>query len=135
LLTDDIRQLAAKFDTISYKEVKKGSLKKLWEKATVLSSDSILSALFNQDCMRTLRRILRKNTGVLVASDDLVNGIRKLLNENAAIELSKIKINFSEQEKRKHKTTKIEQKGLIQAQQPKHREPTSDIDGVESESA
>jgi len=130
LLTDDIGQLAAKFDTISYKEVKKGSLKKLWERATVLSSDSILSALFNRDCVRVLRRVLRKNTDVLVAPEDLVNGIRKLLNENAAIELSKIKTNFSEQEK-KHKTRKIEQKVLTQAQQPKHREPTSDIEGPE----
>ena len=135
LLTDDIGQLAAKFDTISYKEVKKGSLKKLWERATVLSSDSILSALFNRDCVRVLRRVLRKNTDVLVAPEDLVNGIRKLLNENAAIELSKIKINSSEQEKKKHETTKTEQKVLTQAEQPKHREPTSDIEGAESESA
>ena len=109
LLTDDIGQLAAKFDTISYKEVKKGSLKKLWERATVLSSDSILSALFNQDCVRVLRRVLRKNTDVLVAPENLANGIRKLLNENAAIELSKIKIDFSVKRERTQKAIKNEQ--------------------------
>jgi predicted type IV restriction endonuclease len=118
LLTDDIGQLAAKFDTISHKEVKKGSLKKLWERATVLSSDSILSALFNQDCVRVLRRVLRKNTDVLVAPEDLVNGIRKLLNENAAIELSKIKTNFFAKGGRAQKANKNKQTEPTESEVP-----------------
>lgn len=109
LLTNDIGELAVKFDTISYRNVKRGSLKKLWEKATVLSSDSLLSALISRDCMKTLGRILRKNTGVMVAPEDLINGIRKLLNENAAIVLSKIKIDLSGKKQRAKKTTKTEQ--------------------------
>ena len=109
LLTDDIGELAAKFDTISYKKVKKGSLKKLLGKATVLSPDGILNALFSRECVRTLRRILRKNSGVMVAPEDLVNGIRKLLNENAAIELSKIKIDFAAKRRRTQKEVKNEQ--------------------------
>ncbi|MHC4574151.1 MAG: DUF5655 domain-containing protein [Planctomycetota bacterium] len=100
LLTDDIGELARKFDVISYKQVNKGSLKKLWEKATVLSANSLLGALVGEDCMRALRRILRKNTGVMVEPDDVVNGIRKLLNENAAIELSKIKTDLAQARKR-----------------------------------
>jgi predicted transport protein len=100
LLTDDIGELAHKFDVISYKQVKRGSLKKLWEKATVLSANSLLGALAGEDSMRVLRRVLRKNTGVMVEPDDVVNGIRKLLNENAAIELSKIKTDSAEGRKR-----------------------------------
>ena len=46
----------------------------------------------------------------MVAPEDLVNGITKLLNENAAIELSKIKIDFSEKKKRQPKPIKAEQK-------------------------
>jgi len=106
LLTDDIGKLAAKFELISYKQVRKGSLKRLWEKATVLSPDSLLDALVSQDCINVLRRVLRKNTGVMVAPEDLINGIQKLLNENAAIELSKIKIDFSEKRKRARRETK-----------------------------
>ena len=106
LLMDDLAQLVVKFEVISYRNVKRGSLKKLWEKATVLSPDSLLGALVSPDSMRTLRRVLRKSTGVMVAPKDLVSGIRKLLNENAAIELSKIKIDFSEKKGRTRKVTK-----------------------------
>lgn len=119
LLTDDLTELAAKFELISYKQVKKGSLNKLWEKATVLSPDSLLDALVSQECIRVLRRILRKNTNVMVAPEDLVNGIRKLLNENAAIELSKIKIDFSEKKKRARKRTKGKQEEPLERDIPK----------------
>ncbi len=108
LLTDDIAELAAKFDVISYKKVKKGSLKKLWEKATVLSANSLLNALISQDSTRVLRRVLRKNTGVMIAREDLIKGIRKILNENAAIELSKVKIEPQQKKKRKTKAIKTE---------------------------
>ena len=50
-----------------------------------------------------LCRTLRKNTGVLIAPEDLVNGIRKLLNENAAIELAKIKIDIPTRKKKTRK--------------------------------
>lgn len=92
LLSDDVAQLMSKFETISYKSVKKGSLKALWEKATVLSPESLLAALADPDSLRVLRRILRKNTAVMVTQDDLVKGVKKLLNENAANILSGIKI-------------------------------------------
>ena len=100
LLEDDVVDLADKFDLISYKNVKRGSLKKLWEKATVLSPDSLLGALVSPESTKVLCKILRKNTGVLVAAEDLVKGIGKLLNEVASIELSKIKIILPEKKKR-----------------------------------
>jgi len=134
LLTDDIGQLATKFEMISYKQVRKGSLKKLWEKATVLSPDSLLSALSSRDCLRVLCRVLRKNTGVMVAPRDLVNGIRKLLNENAAIELSKIKIDLSEKKQRGRKVTEKEQIEATGAQETKVDEPISEREEGQTES-
>lgn len=103
LLTDDVVDLAEKFEYLSYKKVKRGSLNKLWEKATVLSPDSLLTALVSADSIRVLCRTLRKNTGVLIAPEDLVNGLRKLLNENAAIELGKIKIDIPTRKKKTRK--------------------------------
>jgi len=126
LLTDDIGKLAAKFELISYKQVRKGSLKRLWEKATVLSPDSLLDALVSQDCINVLRRVLRKNTGVMVAPEDLINGIQKLLNENAAIELSKIKIDFSEKRKRARRETKSEKKELAGSESTELPKPSED---------
>ncbi len=109
LLTDDIGELADKFAFISYRQVRKGSLKKLWEKASVLSPESLLDALVSQETIRVLRRVLRKNTGVMVAPEDLVTGMKKLLNENAGIELSKIKIDFAPKRKRPRKVIKTAQ--------------------------
>jgi len=126
LLTGEIGQLAGKFEMISYKQVRKGSLKKLWEKATVLSPDSLLSALTSRDSIRVLRRILRKNTSVVVAPKDLVNGIRKLLNENAAIELSKIKVDFSEKKRGPQKLRKKEELEATGAEESEIGEGVSD---------
>ena len=108
LMNDDVQELAEKFSLISYKKIKRGSLQKLWEKATVLSPNSLIDGIVSQESLRVLRRVLRKNTGVLVAPEDLVNGIRKLLNENAAIVLSKKKIDFSDNKKQPKKKIKPE---------------------------
>ncbi|MBN1807164.1 MAG: type I restriction enzyme HsdR N-terminal domain-containing protein [Sedimentisphaerales bacterium] len=103
LLEDDIVDMAAKFELISYKPVKKGSLKKLWERATVLSPDSLLSAIISPESLKVLCKMLRKNTGVVISADDLIKGIGKLLNEAASIELSKTKIVLPEKKKRQRK--------------------------------
>lgn len=134
LLTDDKVGLAAKFELISYKQVRKGSLKKLWEKATVLSPDSLLDALVSPDAIKVFRRVLRKNTNVLVEPQDLLNGIQKLLNENSAIELSKKKIDLS-------KKKRIKQKVIKRKQAPKEQEKLTinktppDIQTTQNESA
>lgn len=107
LLNDDVGDIAMKFEIISYKNIKRGSLKKAWEKATVLSPQSILSALLSEDSVRVLRRVLKKNTGVTIAPEDLLRGLTKLMNENSAIELSKIKVDFNN--KKKH-AKKVERK-------------------------
>lgn len=110
LLTDDIAEIAGKFETISYKMIKRGSLKKLWEKATVLSPQNLLCSLVSEDCLKILRKILRKNSGVSIDTEDLVKGITKLLNESSAIELSKIKIDFSPKPRKPRKFTKKQPK-------------------------
>jgi hypothetical protein len=134
LLTDDIGELSAKFDLISYKNVKKGSLKKLWKKATVLSPDSLISALVSQDCMKVLCRVLRKNTSVMVAPDDALNGIRKLLNENASVELSKIKIDFADKRNTPRRQNKDKESEPSQPEQTKKCDSVSDFEDTCQES-
>ncbi len=101
LIDGDISELAAKFELISYKQVKKGGLKKLWEKTTVLSPRSLLSTLVSSEVLRVACRVLKKNSGIMIEAIDIVNGIKKLLNENAANELSQIKITLSNKSGRK----------------------------------
>jgi hypothetical protein len=103
LLNDDIPDLATKFELISYRQVKRGGLNKLWEKTTVLSPKSLLNTLVSGEVLRVARRVLRKNSGIKIETLDLVNGIKKLLNETAANELSQIKISSDRSGRRKYK--------------------------------
>jgi len=105
LLKDDIPVLAAKFQLINLKSLKRGRLKKLWEKTRVLAPESILAALFSAETLKACRRILRKNTGVLVNYDDMISGIKRLLNETAAKELAAMKITLPEGAKGRTKGT------------------------------
>jgi hypothetical protein len=102
LMTDDISVLAKKFDIISYKNVKKGGLKKLWEKTSVLSPVNLLTAITSPESINRLRRIIKKNSDVVVDYADLITSLQRILNESAAIELSNIKLRFPDQ-KRKNK--------------------------------
>jgi hypothetical protein len=108
LLEDDIVELAAKFATISYKQVKRNSLNKLWEKATVLSTESLLSAITDPDNIKGICRTLRRNSGVVIAPEDFVKGFGKLLNEVSGIELSKLKIVLPSKKPRRAKKVQPE---------------------------
>jgi len=104
LLNDDISILADRFETIGYKNVRKGGLDKLWSKTKVLALANLLRAIFSDDSIKSIGRVLKKNTGVTVASKDLFSGMSKLLNESAAIELSNLKISLSDRKKIQRKT-------------------------------
>ncbi|MCK4376074.1 MAG: type I restriction enzyme HsdR N-terminal domain-containing protein, partial [Candidatus Brocadiae bacterium] len=99
LLKDELPVLAAKFRLISFKSLRGGLLKKLWERTRVLAPESMLAALFSAESLRTCRRILRKKTGVLVGYEDVVSGIQHLLNEAAAKELAALDIYTPERRK------------------------------------
>lgn len=120
LMTDDVADLSAKFEIISFKSVKRKSLQKVWEKATVLSPESLLASIASPESLRVLCRVLRRNTGVIIAQEDLIKAIKKILNETAAIELSKIKIDLKP--KKRKKATKINtqksQANLVETNQP-----------------
>ena len=99
LLKDDTRVLAQKFGLLNFKSVRRGSLKKLWERTQVLAPKSILAALLSPESLKACRRALRKNTGVLVDCGDFVQGVKRLLNETAAKELEGINLIIPERRK------------------------------------
>jgi len=99
LMKDDVAVLAQKFEMLSLKSLKRGSLGALWRKTKVLAPESILSALLSPDGLRVARRVLRKNTDVLVDYDDLVEGFKRLLNEAAAKVLDDMRLPIPETRK------------------------------------
>lgn len=103
LLKDDIAEVARKFEEISYKKVRRASLDRLWQRARVMAPHSVLAALFSPETLRACRRVLRRNTDVLLDYEDLVAGINRLLNEKAARELEDVKIQIPQRGKRQKK--------------------------------
>jgi hypothetical protein len=94
ILTDDIYLLAKRFELISYKNVKKGGLDDLWQKTNVLHPRSLLQAILSEPSLNALRRELRKESGVLLSPEEIMSGVRRLLNETALAELENVIISI-----------------------------------------
>lgn len=103
LLTDDIRVLADRFALVSHRNVKRGNLDDLWQKTDVLHPRNILQAILSDSSLRVLRRELRRDSGVLLTPEDVVAGVRRILNESALVELENLRISIPERTKRRRK--------------------------------
>lgn len=108
LIHDEPQVLAKMFSLIGYKNVRKGGLDDLWQKANVLTKKNVLGALLSTDPIKVIRRELRKSTGVTVTPEEIVGAIRRLLNEGALAEMEDIKISLPRRKKRtKNKKSKV----------------------------
>lgn len=110
LMKDDPVVLAERFETIGLKSVRKGGLDKLWEKTKVLASDNLLTAVFSEESIKLICRILKKTTDVRVAPKDVFAGMNKLLNEAASIELNALGISPPQKKRPKQKPKKDSKK-------------------------
>ncbi len=110
LLEDKVDSLVRKFEVISYRSVKRNGLNDQWERVKVLAADTLMEAIVNLDSFKTIRRILRKNTGILVNDEEVYSGIKKLLNEKAAVVMSEIKVPAPTKRPRKTKAAEEQEK-------------------------
>ena len=85
IVTDDIPTIAKRFELISYKSVKKGALEKLWNVTKVLLPRNLLEAMFSESSFKVIRRELKNKTDITVTFEDVIGGIRRLLNETALV--------------------------------------------------
>ncbi len=118
LLKDDLLLLNKKFEIVSYKNVRKQGLDKLWEKRNVLTANNMLKAILSEESIKLYQRRLKKATGITVSPEDIVGSFRHLLNEAALSEMDKIKISLPAKRQRaktpkaaKNKPTSVEQEG------------------------
>jgi hypothetical protein len=105
IISDTPTVLAEKFGLISYKNIKKGSLAKLWEKSNVLSKHNILEAILSEESIVSLKRRLKKSTDVTVTPEEIVGAVRQLLNEASVAEMERIKISLPKKKQTKKSTT------------------------------
>lgn len=67
ILDEDLARLASMFDIVSFRNVKKGNLEQLWQKASVLTPRSVLAAILSEDSIKMLRKKLKSSAGVPVS--------------------------------------------------------------------
>lgn len=120
VLTDDVSVLAQRFDLISYRSVRKGGLDDLWQKTNVMHPRSLLQAILSEPCLKAIRRELRKGSGVLLSPEEVMSGVRRLLNETALSQLENVRITLPERRSRRRRRKKEEKHLEI----PSHQEPT-----------
>jgi len=124
LINDDPVILADKFNLIGYKNIKKGGLARLWEKANVLTAQNILKVILSEESIKLIRQGLKKATEVTVSPEEIVGAVRRLLNETALTEMEKIKISLPEKKQQKRK-------GISKASKEKD-EPVAQLGGEDN---
>jgi len=120
IINDDPVKLAGKFELVSYKNIKKGGLARLWEKSNVLTAQNLLKIILSEDSIISIRRGLKKSTDVTVSPEEIVGAVRHLLNEGALAEMEKIKISLPEKKQTKRKVTS---KSKAEKEEPPVEEP------------
>jgi len=101
LISDEPAILAEKFGLICYKNIKRGSLAKLWEKSNVLTPQNLLKIILSEQSLKSIRRELKRATEVAVSPEEIVGAIRHMLNEAAVGEMEKVKISLPVKKQRK----------------------------------
>ena len=104
LINDDPVILAEKFNLIGYKNIKRGGLARLWERANVLAAQNILKIILSEQSITSIRSKLKKATEVTVSPEDIVGAIRHMLNQEAVGEMEKLKISLPAKKQVKSKT-------------------------------
>ena len=110
IVTDDPAVLAERFALISLKSLRRGALDKLWEKTNVLLPRNLLQAILSEKALTAIRRKVARDSGVRVSPEDIVAGIRRLLNEPAQAELADMRISLPAKKTRARRTTKGKEK-------------------------
>lgn len=111
LLTDDTADLVEAFDLISLRSLKRGSLNELWQKTSVLLPRNLLEAIVCEDTIRSIRRQLRKKSGVLLQPEDILMGFRCLLNESASAQLKDVEISLPRKRRSRRRARKASTDG------------------------
>lgn len=79
LICGDAVQNADRLYYLSHDATENDELEAYWEKCLSLQPESILKALFHEDTLRTIRREIRRKSEIMIDEDELLEGMRKLL--------------------------------------------------------
>ncbi len=116
-VTSEMSVIVDRLELLSYRNVRRGALDELWRKTSILDPRSLLGAILCEPAINTIRRELRRDSGVPLSPEDILAGIRRLLNDTALAELGQVRISLP---KKKTRTRK----------RPAYEEPPSEGSGA-----
>jgi hypothetical protein len=89
---DSLDEAAQKLSLLHKQSVRKGELEDYWAKTTALCAGSIGKVLFNEGVLRLIRREIRRDTGLLIDSEDLAKSIHDMLSKEAVEQIGPLRI-------------------------------------------
>ena len=103
ILSDDIYDTSSCIGLLHKKSILKDELEEYFLRRKAFSPQSIVQAIFHEDTLKTIRKHLKKATGVSADEDELADRIKDMLSKEIWEEIGDVKI------KRKRKTHKPKQ--------------------------
>jgi predicted type IV restriction endonuclease len=82
LISGEILENADKLYHLSFDAMKKNEIEEYWERHLSLHASSIIRALFHEDTLASIRREIRRKKDILLDEDEVVEGIKKLLDKD-----------------------------------------------------
>ena len=89
---DSLDDAAQKLSLLHKQSVRKGELEDYWAKTTALCAGSIGKVLFNESVLRLIRREIRRDTELLIDSEDLAKSLHDMLCKEAVEQIGPLRI-------------------------------------------
>jgi predicted type IV restriction endonuclease len=108
LSSEGLDESAEKLALLHRQSIIKGELDKFWERHAALSPASIGKAIFSEDILRAIRRLIRKSEGALIDIEDIGKALHDMLSTEAREEIGPLRI----RRKRKSQEKRLEPRDL-----------------------
>jgi len=92
LVNDPINKSSEMLSILHKQSIIRGELEEFWKKQTILSPKSIGKVLFNEETLRLIRRLIRKQEGILIDEEDLGKAIQSMFSPEAREQIGPFKI-------------------------------------------
>jgi predicted type IV restriction endonuclease len=101
LVENDAEALWAKIGLIERGAIKKGLLEDFWAQKKVLSPASVVRVLFNEEVLRVVRRLLRKDSEAMLDIEDVFKAVRDVVSKEALADAGDLGITKKRKKRRK----------------------------------
>jgi len=106
-IEDSLDEAAHKLSLLHKQSIRKGELDSFWEKTIALCAGSVGKVLFSESVLRLIRREIRRDTGLLIDTEDLAKSIHEMLCTEAREEIGPMRIRKRRRFTRKSSSDKV----------------------------